>query len=244
MAQPTALDIVDPLTAFLYTQERVERSWHYLAHRGIDASTLRVPWTMTETDSRAMEPLGGLIRRPAYFANCLFIPVVDLRYDPDTLGKVVLGGFDVRHFDVGATDAKYTKVKRNSEAVMLYNAHEALQSPWVVLVESALDAESLRALPHPDDSSKPFPVVAALTALGSPQFAMLLYGMFERIYIMYDNDKGGAGATQKLLAAAERGGRAVREAFQPLIYGGEDPNDAYRNQGAGSLRRTLLSQLA
>lgn len=218
------------------------RASHYAASRGLDASRFRTPWFMTEATPQAMAPLNGLIKRPAYFANCLFIPVVDLRFDPAVLGYSALAGFDVRHFDVGVTDAKYTKVKRQSNSVMLYNVHEAVRSPWGIIVESAIDAESLRMLEDPTAPGRPMPVVSPLTALGSPQFAMLLYGLFQRIYVMYDNDKGGASATKSLLAAAERGGKEMGNAFKPLIYSGMDPNESYCMQGPTPLRRAIASQ--
>lgn len=247
MAQklPFPPDYVDQLARFLYTPERIDRATYYAASRGLDASTLRVPWAMTESHPGAFEFLRQWGQPPSLYVDCLFIPIVEMRHDPAETGRPVLSGFDIRYCGPRAR-AKYTKVKRDASSVMLYNVHEPLWSDWVVLVESAIDVESLRAIQlpaEPGEEPRNLPVLGSLTANGSPQFTMLLHGLFERVYIMYDNDKGGGDATRKMLESAERAGPKVRDAFRPLVYQGDDPNRALQLFGRNFLAETIVQQV-
>lgn len=237
---PLPHNFVDMISSTVYTPENMARAADYVRSRGADPTQFRLPWAMVNSDKAPWGFVRQWGRHEVSYVDRLYIPIPDMRYDPKLVGNHVLMGFDIRYCGESRMQNKYTKLKRDEKAPMLYNLHEAIGTTerpqtWAVWVESALDAEQVRACR--------IPVVGALSAIGSVDFAAMMHGLFERNYIMYDNDDAGQKGTKRLLEAAAYGGPEVARSFQQLTYMGKDATDSVNSFGLEYLRSTILSQV-
>ena len=143
--------------------------------------------------------------------------------------------YDVRYVGTSDGRTRFHKMKRAREdSLIFYNIHEVFENPdWaVVVVESAIDAESIRSL------GLPVVPISPLTAQFGNRFASFLYSISDRVLLMYDNDKDGKKASNKIRELIEKFPE-VSKCFTSVMYSGGDPNDCLCSNGRDYLEQIL-----
>jgi hypothetical protein len=220
---------LDDLLSVLYTDENVARANKYMQLRELESKGLEFPWVATGKNSKPFDFL-GTERIPSWmYTECLYIPLIDVS---STQGDYPVG-LDVRYIGSNPNRVRYRKIKRAKECPLLYNFHRARKSESIVLVEGAIDAESVRLLGYE--------ALASLTALGTDRYAQMLYSLDTPIYVMFDNDYEGRKATMSLMKYFEALG--ALQQIKPIVYLGKDPNQAYTTYGYSYMKTCLNNQI-
>jgi hypothetical protein len=225
------MEFIDELANVIYNKENIERANQYLIKRGINPQQLKFPYTLTDD----VEANFWRFRQdfpPQIFLNNLYIPIIDIK------DHTKLVGFDVRYIGDDPRRVKFNKFKRGKDYTFIYNFcsfRENLDRPILVL-ESALDVESVRGL------GLNLTCISFLSAIHHLRSVLFLYGMAEKIYYMYDNDKAGNTAIKRIIKHVSFSTDIMRK-FNFINYKGKDANETLTIFGSDYLRNTIESQI-
>ena len=222
---------LDKLSQRIYTPANIERANEYMVSRKLDPQGLRYPWTMTDGNSTKFKNFSKYPE--SIFIDSLFIPVPHFQH-PE-----IVDCYDVRYVGTSDGRTRFHKMKRAREdSIIVYNIHAVFENPtWpVVVVESAIDAESIRSL------NLPVVPISPLTAQFGNRFSSFLYAISNDVLICYDNDPTGIKATSKIKSLLEPFPE-VSKSFTYVFYSGFDPNDSLCTLGRCYLKEVISNYL-
>jgi hypothetical protein len=228
--QPAQSDFIDRLASALYFQENIDRATQYLKTRGADNARFKFPWVATGPEMGFFTQFKDNYP-PQIFVNSLYIPIVDVRSDPD---KPQLAGFDVRYIGDEDKRLRWHKFKRTPTTPLIYNSHIVETHDTIIVAEGALDAEAFQRVGYP--------AIGALTSHHSPRFVYFLIALGKKVLLAYDNDDNGKKATEKILLHQAKYPPLATH-VTPLLYPAKDPAKALELLGPPAFKLHIEQQI-
>jgi hypothetical protein len=223
------MGFIDELSGLVYTEDSIGRAKEYLIGRGIDPDRMKYPSALTSDSEYRFKKFAKKYNYPSrIFINNLYIPVIEM-LDPESLA-----GFDIRYCGIISSRIRWAKFKRSTRTLMVDGFYEAVLNIGkpVVVVESIIDAETIRCLDLPVN------VITPLSAVCSIRFASFLYMLTNKVLFMYDNDEAGQKATQRMLEYVGVS-TEVYSRFKRVTYKGKDPNESVEIFGKEHLTEVI-----
>jgi hypothetical protein len=218
---------VQEVSLGVYTEWGVGKAREYCESRKLNFEKFLFPWSVSsdrEGDFNYLRQYG----QPKYFIDYLYIPVLDL-FDVSATGLV---GFDCRYLGVEDGRLRYRKIKEGESDAFCYFTEDVLGASErvdkIILVESAIDAESLRFLGYP--------VLAVLSVRGlNHKLCAFLLSLYKKVIICFDNDQTGKQSLKRFLTAIQ-GWPEIFFKFGVVQLPMKDVNDVLCCMGEGVLR--------